>query len=147
MAACYPRRLLLGVCTLLLACALPAAGEIFEGHVIHVSDGDTITVVNVKHQQLRVRIAAIDAPERHQPFSAPSREHLSNLVRRQMVVVQWHRKDQYGRLVGTVHVKAVDVGLEQLKAGLAWHYKRFENEQTPDDRQHESNTLRGAGRI
>jgi hypothetical protein len=53
-------------------------------------------VVNDKHQQLRVRIAAIDAPERQQPFAARSWDHLSNLVRRQTVVVQWHKKDQYG---------------------------------------------------
>ena len=119
---------------LLFALPLPAAAEIFEGHVIHISDGDTITVVNEKHQQLRVRIAAIDAPERHQPFSAASREHLSKLVRRQMVVVQWHKKDQYGRLVGSVSVKGLDTGLELLRAGMAWHYKQFENEQNPQDR-------------
>ena len=118
---------------LLVALALPAAAEILEGHVIHVSDGDTITVLNSKHQQLRVRIAAIDAPERQQPFAKRSQEHLSEFVRRQLVVVEWYKKDRYGRLVGTVYVKGVDVGLEQLRAGLAWHFKRYENEQTPED--------------
>ena len=28
----------------------------------------------------------------------------------------------------------LDVGLAQLAVGLAWHYKRFENEQTPEER-------------
>ena len=121
------------VLALLLILSVPAAAEILEGHVIHIAEGDTITVLNSKHQQLRVRIAAIDAPERQQPFSKISQEHLSKLVRRQIVVVQWHKKDKYGRLVGTVHVKGLDVGLEQLRAGLAWHVKRFGNEQTPED--------------
>jgi endonuclease YncB( thermonuclease family) len=37
--------------------------------------------------------------------------------------------------VGTVYLKGVDVGLEQVRAGLAWHFKRYENEQTPEARQ------------
>ena len=111
----------------------PAWAETLQGHVIHVADGDTITVLNGK-EQIRVRIGGIDAPERRQAFSKRSSEHLSKLVRRQIVIVEWYKKDRYGRLVGTVYVKGVDVGLEQVRAGLAWHYKRYENEQTPEDR-------------
>ena len=58
-----------------------AWAETLEGHVIHVADGDTITVLNGK-EQLRIRIAGIDAPERRQPYSKQSHEHLSKLVRR-----------------------------------------------------------------
>jgi hypothetical protein len=46
----------------------------------------------------------------------------------------WYKKDRYGRLVGTVYLKGVDVGLEQVRAGLAWHYKRYANEQTSEQR-------------
>ena len=108
--------------------------ETLHGHVIHVADGDTITVLNAQHQQLRVRIGGIDAPERRQAFSKQSHENLSRLVRRQITTVEWYKKDRYGRLVGTVYVKGVDVGLEQVRAGLAWHYKRYENEQAPQER-------------
>lgn len=73
-------------------------------------------------------------PERRQAFSKRSTEHLSKLVRRQIVTVEWYKNDRYGRLVGNVCVKGMDVGLEQLRAGLAWHYKRFEREQTPENR-------------
>jgi len=31
-------------------------------------------------------------------------------------------------------LNGLDVGLEQIKAGLAWHYKQFEQEQTINDR-------------
>jgi endonuclease YncB( thermonuclease family) len=105
-----------------------------EGHVIHVADGDTISVLNSKHEQIRVRIGGIDAPERRQAFSKQSMEHLSSMVRRQIVTVEWYKKDRYGRLVGTVYVKGRDVGLEQIRAGLAWHYKRYASEQTPEER-------------
>lgn len=27
------------------------------------------------------------------------------------------------------------MNLEQVKAGLAWHYKKYQNEQTPNDRE------------
>jgi endonuclease YncB( thermonuclease family) len=104
--------------------ACPAFGETLEGHVIHVANGDTITVLNGK-EQLRVRIAGIDAPERRQAFSKQSHDNLSWLViRRQIVTVDWYKKDRYGRLVGTVFLKGVEVGLEQIRAGLAWHYKK-----------------------
>jgi endonuclease YncB( thermonuclease family) len=52
------------------------------------------------------------------------------MVRRQIVTVEWYKKDRYGRLVGSVYLKGRDVGLEQVRAGLAWHYKLYENEQS-----------------
>jgi endonuclease YncB( thermonuclease family) len=119
---------------LLLAPALAWAATL-EGHVIGVPDGDTIRIVNAKHQQLRVRIAGIDAPERGQPFSKRSQENLNKLVRRKLVVVEWHKKDRYGRLVGTVYVRGHDVGLDQVRAGLAWWYREYAKEQPPDERE------------
>ena len=29
----------------------------------------------------------------------------------------------------------MDVGLEQIKAGMAWHYKRYQNEQSKEERK------------
>src|SRR5687768_3221898 len=91
----------------LVVCQASAA-ESFEGHVIQVSDGDTITVLKGK-EQIRVRIAGIDAPERRQPYSVRSLEHLSGLVRRRVVTVDWYKKDRYGRLIGTVRLRGLDV--------------------------------------
>ena len=106
-----------------------------EGYVIGVSTGSAITVLNAKHQQLRVRIAGIDAPERGQPFFKQSEDNLNKLVRRKLVVVEWHKKDPYGRLVGMVFVKGHDVGLEQVGAGLAWWYRETAREQPLDERE------------
>ena len=43
--------------------------------------------------------------------------------------------DRHGRTVAVVRLQdGTDVCLAQIEAGLAWHYKRYEHEQTPDDR-------------
>ena len=35
---------------------------------------------------------------------------------------------------GKVLVNGADAGLNQIQSGLAWHYKRYEREQSPEDR-------------
>jgi len=51
------------------------------------------------------------------------------------VTVVYQKTDQYGRLVGKILLDGKDVNLEQLKAGMAWHYKEYQREQTPEDRE------------
>ena len=49
---------------------------------------------------------------------------------------QWgyNKHDKYGHIVGKVTFKGADVNLEQIKRGLAWHYKKYEREQDVEDR-------------
>jgi endonuclease YncB( thermonuclease family) len=101
---------------------------------VGLSDGDTVTVLDGNHRQYKVRLAGIDAPERRQPFGDRSRQALAAMVFRQHVAVEWHKTDRYGRLVGVVRISGRDVGLEQVKSGLAWHYKAYQSEQTKADR-------------
>ena len=51
------------------------------------------------------------------------------------VTVIYDKTDQYGRLVGKILLDGKDIDLEQIKAGMAWHYKEYEREQTPEDRE------------
>ncbi len=37
--------------------------------------------------------------------------------------------------MGKVLVNGVDACLEQVKAGLAWHYKKYQREQSPEDQR------------
>ena len=60
------------------------------------------------------------------------------------------KKDRYGREVCAVFVSLRDIGLEQIRAGMAWHYKEYQHEQTAQDRlvyrdEEESAKARGAG--
>ena len=51
------------------------------------------------------------------------------------MTVIYYKTDQYGRLVGKILIDGRDINLEQVKAGMAWHYKEYEREQTPADRE------------
>jgi endonuclease YncB( thermonuclease family) len=111
-----------------------AHGAELRGRVVSVADGDTITVLDSTKQQHRIRVAGIDAPEKAQPFGEQSRQNLARWVSGQSVVVEWSKRDQYGRLVGVVLVAGHDVGLEQVRAGMAWWFRRFAAEQAEQDR-------------
>ena len=102
--------------------------------MVGVSDGDTVTVLDAMQAQHRVRLAGIDAPEKAQPYGDASKRHLSRLVFGESVRVEYEKQDRYGRIVGKVLQGGRDAGLEQLRAGLAWHYKQYEREQSSADR-------------
>lgn len=51
------------------------------------------------------------------------------------MTIKYSKMDKYGRYVGNIYVDGVDVNLEQIKADLAWHYKKYQEEQTASDRK------------
>jgi endonuclease YncB( thermonuclease family) len=106
-----------------------------EGRVVAVADGDTITILDGGNRQTRIRLQGIDAPESGQAFGHVSKRSLSDLVFNKQVVVEYEKTDRYGRTLGKVLTDGRDVCLEQVKAGLAWHYKYYQNEQSPEDRR------------
>ncbi len=106
----------------------------FVGRVVAVGDGDSITVLDESRQQRRVRFFAIDSPETSQAFGKQAKQHLSSLIFGKTVKVEVHGRDRYERTVGKVFLDGRDVNLEQIKGGFAWHYRAFENQQTPTDR-------------
>jgi endonuclease YncB( thermonuclease family) len=103
--------------------------------VVGITDGDTITVLDDTKAQHRVRLAGIDAPEKGQAFGNKSHQHLADLVAGQRVTVEWYKRDRFGRIVGKVLMGGLDVCLEQVRAGMAWHYKKYASEQSPEDRR------------
>jgi endonuclease YncB( thermonuclease family) len=115
--------------------ALSASAEELSGKVVSVADGDTITVLSPSNKQHKVRLAGIDAPEKAQLYGQKSRESLASMVAGRQVIVEWHKRDQYGRLVGKVIANSHDVGLVQIERGMAWHYKTYEREQRLEDAQ------------
>lgn len=106
----------------------------YEAKVVGISDGDTITVLDGNKTQHKIRVAGIDAPEKAQDFGNRSKEHLSDLVFGKTVSIPESKIDKYGRTVSRVMIGHTDAGLEQIKAGMAWHYKKYEIEQSPADR-------------
>ncbi len=123
--------------TLMVAAFLPMTGiaATLTGRVVGIQDGDTITVLDASKTQHKIRLAGIDAPESKQAFGTRSKQNLSDLVHNQQVTVEWEKRDRYGRPVGVVLVNGKDTNLEQVRAGMAWWYRQYANEQTPKDRQ------------
>lgn len=117
-----------------LSCQVALANEL-QGRVVGVSDGDTITILDAKNQQHKVRLAGIDAPEKSQAFGQASKKQLSDLVYGKAVDVEWQKLDRYGRIVGKVLHDGSDVCLEQIRKGMAWHYKKYAGDQSTGDRQ------------
>ena len=124
----------LTICSLLLiGGALNAAT--LQGKVIGVADGDTVTLLDAQKNQHKIRLQGIDAPEKAQAFGNKSKQSLHEMVHGKEVMVDFQKKDKYGRTVGKVLVNNTDVCLEQIKRGMAWHYKKYASEQPKTDRE------------
>lgn len=121
--------------TALLSFCFSLEAATLQGKVVSVADGDTITVLDSQKTQHKIRLQGIDAPERAQAFGNKSKQSLHEMVHGKQVTVDYQKKDKYGRVVGKILLNNTDVCLEQLKRGMAWHYKQYANEQPKEDRE------------
>ncbi len=135
---------------LFAACAALAAGVFgaqLTGRVVKVADGDTITVLDAGKTQHKVRLNAIDAPEKAQAHGEESRRHLAGFVAGRDVTVEWESKDRYGRILGTVWHDGMEVNLQMVEDGYAWHYKRYDRTKAYADAETDArNWMRGLWR-
>ncbi len=110
----------------------------FTGRVVGVSDGDTITVMHSGKGE-RIRLHGIDCPEKRQAFGKRAKQFTSNLVFAKTVTVQGVDRDRYGRTVGEVLLPdGRSLNRELVRAGLAWMYRRYTNDQSLSDLEEEA---------
>ena len=130
---------------LLLGIALIAAQTLaadFTGKVVGVSDGDTITVMHNGKGE-RIRLHGIDCPEKRQAFGKRAKQLTSNLVFGKTVTVQVVDRDRYGRTVGVVLLPdGRSLNHELVRAGFAWMYRRYTNDQSLSDLEEEARVAR-----
>ncbi|CAM5183563.1 Endonuclease YncB(Thermonuclease family) OS=Castellaniella defragrans OX=75697 GN=HNR28_001113 PE=4 SV=1 [Castellaniella defragrans] len=123
-------------CTLAWACLLSlAAGSALAsqtyaltGRVVHVADGDTLTLQVRESATHRIRLASIDAPEighgrkqPGQPYGQASRRALADLVAGHTVTLRCYEQDQYGRDICDVPLTdGRTANQAQVAAGMAW---------------------------
>ncbi len=124
-------RLLL--CLVLLLPSLAWADTLL-GRVVRVADGDTVTLLDALHQEHRIRLSGIDAPEKGQAFGLLSKAALSALVFGMDVRAECGKRDRYRRELCKILVNGLDVNLEQVRSGMAWWYRHYQKEQSPADR-------------
>ncbi|WP_297745676.1 thermonuclease family protein [Nitrosomonas sp.] len=108
---------------------LLATAQEHIGRVVGISDGDTLTILDDRKKQIKVRLAEIDTPETAQPYGARAKQELSRLVHGKTVIVKVRDIDRYGRTVGRVYADDIDVNAEMVRIGAAWVYRKYATDQ------------------
>lgn len=124
--------LLVFLLLLLMSSRLPA--ETLTGRIIGISDGDTLTLLDAEHTPHKIRISGIDAPEKQQPFGEKAKSSLSALAYNRSAKADCRKIDRYRRNICIVLIEGRDIGLEQIKSGMAWWYQQYAKEQPRQER-------------
>ena len=109
---------------------MPVAAALIVGLVVAIADGDTLTVLNEDFQQVKIRLAEIDAPEKRQPFGNRARQSLGEICHEKRAEVRVVDVDRYKRIVGRVFCAGVDANAAQVRRGMAWVYDRYAKDKT-----------------
>jgi endonuclease YncB( thermonuclease family) len=152
--------------------ATALAADSWRGKVVHVADGDTITVlrhhpdrhipIRRRTDPVKVHLYGIDCPEKAQAFGKRAKQFTSKMVFGKVVRVEVVTTDRYKRtvarvlLVGTRKINPTPSGqgshpyqnaevpfvrhlnAELLRAGLAWHYWRYDKSKFYEDLEREA---------
>lgn len=117
------------------------------GTVVGITDGDTLTVLDAEKKRYKITLIATDAPERNQPFGTTAKQNLAKLVLHKEVAIEVKKRARNKRIFAKILLdetgadcafrsclKSLDVGLQQIRDGLAWYAKESEQEQSAEDR-------------
>lgn len=102
--------------------------KVFSATVIGIKDGDTFVVLTRKKQQITIRLAAVDCPEKKQNYGEKAKQFSSQEIFGKVVNVRIVSKDMYGRNIAFVTYANKNLSKELLKAGLAWHYQEYDGD-------------------
>ena len=122
-----PLRLTLFLTATIIVGTIPAHAATLFGKVVEVTEGDVLTVMNMK-RPARIRLIGVDAPEKNQPFGDVARQHLSDLVLGQNVMVEYSGIGRDGTIVGRVLLNNADMNAQMIRDGAAWFDPSFKGE-------------------
>ena len=98
--------------------------EKLYGKVVGVADGDTITLLIDGHRE-KIRLEGIDCPEEGQAFGKKAKRFTSDVVYGKKVSLKRVGKDKYSRTLGVIQVDGRVLNQELVRAGYAWHFKKY----------------------
>ena len=114
----------------------------FNAQVVYIIDGDTVDVLDSNNQKFRIRLLGIEAPEKKQSFGYESTLYLKKRISGEFVTIisrpnnnKPYTLDFYKRILGKINLNGIDINLEMVKKGMAWHYKKYKKNQPIDERQ------------
>lgn len=102
----------------------PLIQHTLDGKVVGIIDGDTVTLL-CHNRTYRIRLNGIDCPEKGQAYGTAAKEFTAHLLFSKPVTVHIVDIDRYGRYVGDIYLGDIYINAEIVKAGYAWHYKRY----------------------
>ena len=113
---------------------------VFSYKVVSVLDGDTFSATD-GNVTCRVRIAAMDAPERQQAYGKMAKYRLEALLKSQHVTITPVGKghDKYGRVLGHVFLNGEDISLQMIQEGLATYYRPSCHDYPEDKKKYDYN--------
>lgn len=124
--------LILPLLTLLMTFGQARAAEagVMTGRVVEIIDGDTVTLLTPGLEQVRIRLAEIDTPEKGQPYGQKAKQALAEMVHREIVRIEVVTIDRYGRTVGKILRlrDRLDVNAEMVRRGHAWVYRKYSDD-------------------
>ncbi|MHC1743950.1 MAG: thermonuclease family protein [Syntrophobacteraceae bacterium] len=118
------RRKQVAALSAILVLFIATQAHAWQGKVVGVSDGDTITVMHDGKGE-KIRLYGVDCPESHQDYGQKAKQFTSELVFGKTVDVQPETTDRYGRTVGRVSLDGIVLNAELIKAGYAWMYRQY----------------------
>jgi len=99
------------------------------GKVVGIVDGDTYDILLNGNKTVRIRMEGIDAPEKGMPFYRVAKNYLADLCFNKQVTLKITGKDNHDRTLAFSYLDdGRELSHEMLKAGLAWHFKKYNND-------------------
>lgn len=98
--------------------------ETCHTQALSIKDGDTIKAY-CQNQEVTIRLAAIDTPEKKQTYGKEAKNYLKTLIDKKNLTIQIVDKDHYGRLVGNIFIDKIYVNAQMVKTGYAWVYSAY----------------------
>ncbi|WP_261511419.1 thermonuclease family protein [Chryseobacterium paludis] len=101
-----------------------------KAKVIGIKDGDTILVLDQDNNQVTLRLAEIDCPEKGQPFGKNAKQFTSDLVYGKQIQYYKTNSDRYGRIIAKVYFNNDQYLSEKIiKEGFGWWYYQYSDNQ------------------
>jgi endonuclease YncB( thermonuclease family) len=118
-------------------------GSTVSGKVIAIIDGDTYDVLLQCNKTVRVRMEGIDAPEKGMPFYQKSKKYLSDLCFGKQIKIKITGVDNHDRILAYSFLdNGLELSQEMIKAGLAWHFKKYNSDSGLSELEREAKTFR-----
>jgi len=99
-----------------------------SGKVIKIVDGDTFDILTSNNTTLRIRMNAIDCPERTQDYYQVCKDALGEYIFGKDVSLTTYGTDRYKRTIAEVYFGNEDTNLKMIINGYAWHYKKYSSD-------------------